>query len=254
MAFAQALFEEHLPRWQHHFSPEARLRLGGVPLSALAGCTPGVAGQYLSPEELAQWAGLNLEKRRAEWLGGRLAAKWAAARLLGETALALPRLIIRTEAEGRPFVAAEGHAIAPFLSISHSGPLAAALSANIPCGLDLQQPGAKIHTVRKRFAAPEEEAILNASLPGAFTETQRLTLLWTAKEAVRKMVRLSPLLGLLEMRLLAGHGGEGTPADPLALTLASGRAQAASLPNIPVLCFFADNLAWAMACPSAKKE
>ena len=58
MALAQAIFEEYWPRWQHHFSPEARLRLGGVPLAALAGCTPGMASQYLSTDELEQWAGL----------------------------------------------------------------------------------------------------------------------------------------------------------------------------------------------------
>lgn len=255
MALPQAIFKEHWPRWQHSFSPKALLRLGGVQLSALPGWTPEMASQYLSPDELAQWAGMTLEKRRTEWLGGRLAAKWAAAGLLGKTALEWRSLIIRTETGGRPFVAAEPDAAAPFISISHSGPLAAALAANIPCGLDIQQTDAKIHTVKKRFAAPEEEAILNASLPpGAFRETERLTMLWAAKESVRKMVRLTPLLGLLEIRLLAGHGGSGTPQEPLALTFAADRAQATGLPDIHALCFFADRLAWAMACPTTYKE
>lgn len=250
MALAQAIFEEYWPCWQHHFSPPLRLRLGGVWLSDQNDCPPEVAGKYLSAEELNRWAGLSQEKRRSEWLGGRLAAKWAAAALLAETAVDWQDLVIRNEADGRPYVATEAHAVAPFISISHSGPLAAALAANLPCGLDIQQPVAKIHTVKERFAAPEEEDILNAALPHQpFTETKRLTLLWAAKEAVRKMVRVSPLLGLLEIRLLAGLGGRGTPHDPLTLTFSSGREQEGCPSLIPVLCFFADDLAWAMACP-----
>lgn len=250
MAFAQAIFEECWPRWQHHFTPEARLRLGGVRLSTLTDCPAEVAGKYLHADELNRWTGLHQKKRRSEWLGGRLAAKWAAAALLDETAVDWQGLVIRNEEDGRPSVATEAHAVAPFISISHSGHLAAALAANLPCGLDIQQPLAKIHTVKERFATPEEADILNAALPHhPFTETEQLTLLWAAKEAVRKMVRVSPLLGLLEIRLLAGPGGHGTPQDPLTLTFSSGREQEGCPSLIPVLCFFADNLAWAMACP-----
>lgn len=254
MALAQAIFEECRPRWQQHFSPEARLRLGCVELAGLASCTSEMASEYLRADELERWAGFSQEKRHNEWLGGRVAAKWAAAKLLGETAVDWQGLAIRNEGDGRPSVAAEAHAVAPFISISHSGPLAAALAANLPCGLDIQQPGANILRVKKRFALREEEDILASSLPEAFTETQRLTMLWAAKEAVRKAVRTSPLLGLLEICLLAGPGGHGTVQEPLALTFASGRKQAACPAHIPVLCFFADNLAWAMACLPIPKE
>ncbi|MFH1021241.1 MAG: 4'-phosphopantetheinyl transferase superfamily protein [Pseudomonadota bacterium] len=249
MAFAQAIFEECWPRWQHHFSQQARLLLGGASLAALSDCTPEVASRYLSADELNRWLGLRLKKRRTEWLGGRLAAKCAAAGLLDETAMDWRKLVIRTEEDGRPYVAAEAHGVAPFISISHSGPMAAALAANLPCGLDIQESGDKIQRVRQRFAAPEEEDILGASLSRSFPETERLTMLWAAKEAVRKMVRTSPLLGLLEIRLLAGHGGRGTPEDPLALSFASGRMQSSGPALITVLCFFTDKLAWAMACP-----
>lgn len=249
MAFAQAIFEECWPRWQHHFAPEARLRLGGVWLSTLADCTSGTASQYLRADELDRWTGLSHKKRRIEWLGGRLAAKWATAGLLDESAVDWQDLVIRTEEDGRPYVATEAHAVPLFISISHSGHMAAALAANLPCGLDIQQPVAKIHTVKKRFASPEEEDTLNASLPRSFAETERLTMLWAAKEAIRKMAPISPLLGLLEIKLLARQGGVGTPEDPLALSFASGREQSSCPTIITVLCFFADNLAWAMACP-----
>lgn len=248
MALAQAIFEEYWPRWQHHFAQDAGLRLGYVPLAALADCLPEVAGKYLNADELGQWAGFGQKKRRNEWLGGRLAAKWAAAWRPG-TEVDWQDIAIQSEEDGRPYATSRAHAVAPFISISHSGHMAAALAANLPCGLDIQQPVTKIHTVKERFAAPAEEDILNATLPPTFTETERLTLLWAAKEAVRKMVRASPLLGLLEIRLLTGPGGCGTPQDPLTLIFSSGREQGSCPATIPVLCFFADNLAWAMACP-----
>lgn len=249
MAFAQAIFEECWPLWQRHFGPEARLRLGVAPLATLAGCAPGVASRCLSACELEQWVGFSLEKRRIEWLGGRIAAKWAAAGLLNETAVDWQDLMIRSAEDGRPCLVTGTHALAPFISISHSGPLAVALAANFPCGLDLQQPDPRMLKVKKRFAAPVEEELLHAFLPKTFSETERLTLLWAAKEAVRKMVRISPLLGLREIGLLAGQGGLGAPANPLALTFASGRELDLCPPSINVLCFFADNLAWAIACP-----
>jgi len=254
MPFAQAIFEECWPRWQQYFGTESRLRLGRVPLAALADCTPEVANIYLSADELDRWSGFRQKKRRSEWLGGRLAAKWAAAELLGKTAVEWQDVVIRNEEDGRPYVATDAQAVIPFISISHSGPLAAALAANLPCGFDIQQPGANILRVKKRFALREEEDILTAALPETFTETKRLTMLWAAKEAVRKTVRTSPLLGLLEIRLHAGHGGCGSPQEPLALTFISDREQDTCPSNIPVFCFFADNLAWAMACLPIPKE
>lgn len=248
MAFAQAIFEECWPGWQHHFAQDARLRLGCVELTDLADCTPQAASKYLRADELERWVGLSQKKRRTEWLGGRLAAKWAAAKLLGETAVDWQGLAIRSEEDGRPYVTSVSQPLAPHISISHSGHMAAALAANLPCGLDIQLPGPKIHRVKERFAAPKEEDILTASVPQSFPETERLTMLWAGKEAVRKLVRTSPLLGFMEIRLLAGQGG-GTPQEPLALTFASCREPHDCPRLITVLCFFADNLAWAMACP-----
>lgn len=254
MALAQAIFEEYRQDWQRHFAPATQLRLGAVRLAALADQQPGEAHACLNADEMAQWEGFRLKKRRLEWLGGRMAAKWAAAAILGESPAAWPKLAIRTEKDGRPCVAAEAHPAPPFISISHSGPLAAALAANLPCGLDIQQPGDKILRVKECFAGAEEEDILQASLPLSFSETERLTMLWTAKEAMRKMVRITPLLGLLEIRLLASLGGQGTPHNPLALTVTPGRAESSCPAHTTVLCFFTDNLAWAMTCPPARKE
>lgn len=256
MTLPQSIFEEHWPSWQEHFVPCALLRLGCISLSALAGDTSlqrdGMARDALSEAEYGQWTGFSQEKRRIEWFGGRLAAKWAAAKFMAEKNPSFRTVVIRSERDGRPSLVTEGPAHHPFISISHSGPLAVAMAANIPCGLDIQQPEAKILRVKERFVNPEEADIMNASLPGSFTEEQRFTMLWAIKEAVRKMVRISPLLGLLEIRLLAAEqSSSATPQAPLVLTIASGRNKADCPATIPVLCFFSDNLAWAMACPSA---
>ncbi|MBU2538318.1 MAG: hypothetical protein KKH22_07750 [Proteobacteria bacterium] len=259
MTLVQAIFEQYWPRWQQLLAPDTRIRLEGVPLSAFVGnnssLLPDIAEKYLNVEELARWNGFSQEKRRSEWLGGRLAAKSAGSALLGKPEIDWPNLVIRTEEDGRPYLTTENGKVTPFISISHSGPLAAAIAANRPCGLDIQLSGERILRVRERFASLDEETILRSSLEDSFAETEQLTMLWTTKEAVRKMVRASPLLGLLEIRLLAGQGGHGTPQDPLLLTFTSGREPGSCPPIISVLCFFADNLAWAMGClPNITKE
>jgi|GEM_PF-1424768 len=259
MAFAHAVFEQYRPRWQQLFAPDTRLRLEGVVLSAFAGDNgfplTEIAEKYLNAEELARWGDFNQEKRRTEWLGGRMAAKSAGSTLLGKPEVDWANLVVRTEEDGRPYLTAGTGEAAPFISISHSGMMAAALAANRPCGLDIQLPGERILRVRERFASPDEEVILKSSLGESFAETERLTMLWAAKEAVRKMVRSSPLLGLLEIRMLAGQSGHGTPQEPLLLTFTPGRETGSCPQNISVLCFFADNLAWAMGClPNTNKE
>lgn len=254
-----AVFEECWPHWQSHFAPRARLRLGGVALFALAenlDLPLSDAAGFLSENELKELCLFRLKKRRVEWLGGRLAAKWAAAGLLGGSEAEWKNLVVDAEEDGRPYLTIAARTGTPFISISHSGPMAAALAANIPCGLDIEQPSAKIHTVRPRFVAPEEKDILNAISPDFLSETERLTLLWAAKEAIRKMVRASPLLGLSEILLISGSmEGLGSPEQPMALTFASGREREDCPVTISVLCFIADNLAWAIACsPSLPNE
>jgi len=86
-------------------------------------------------------------------------------------------------------------------------------------GLGIQQPSAKIRTVRQRFASLEEETLLAASLEGSFSETERLTIC------------------------------SGRPRRRSTKWSGSGRAEDGCPPFVPVLSFFADNLAWAMACP-----
>ncbi|NLZ17239.1 MAG: hypothetical protein GX087_05845 [Desulfobulbaceae bacterium] len=129
-------------------------------------------------------------KRRLEWLGGRLAAKFAlqcycfppAREIKFEPA----KVTISNDSHGRPFLNWVGvspwcYPQVPFLSITHSGRFAAAMVANTPCGLDLQEIVDKLQRLQTRFASPAEMA-----LGSTYDELIWLGMLWVAKEAVKK--------------------------------------------------------------------
>jgi phosphopantetheinyl transferase len=172
---------------------------------------------FLTPAEQATFSGFSFPKRRLDWLGGRLAAKAAALAWAGQpvTAAGLAEWQVTSAPDGRPGLQRVGTpaAPAPELSISHSHGIAAALvMTERPCGLDLQKVTDTVLRVRERFCSASEAALLRAG--GVETEAReavRLTLLWAAKEALRKERGGVPLTGFLAMRLtgLARLGEQG---------------------------------------------
>jgi 4'-phosphopantetheinyl transferase EntD len=165
-------------------------------LSSLASAiTPLPLATVLSASEQTRYHGFRFPKRQQEWLGGRLAAKAAVALLLapsGSQPLP-PALVITADPAGKPLLDLPGLALPVHLSISHSHDRAAAMASHHPCGLDLQAITPAVLRVQERFATPAEEKILAMAFGGE-PAMARLTLLWAAKEALRKMVPLSPLL------------------------------------------------------------
>jgi len=158
-----------------------------------------------------------LAKRRREWLGGRLAAKYAVDRLLElvqsrQYALPWADYSILGDDYGRPHISADCKTGAPMpdISISHSGSFAAALAVRKGFGgLDLQEITPKILKVKDRFCTPGEERILRDSIPVAPANIAGLlTKLWSAKEALRKVARLQTLPGFLEMKLVEINCGQ----------------------------------------------
>lgn len=150
--------------------------------------TMALLASLLAPAEHSLFAGFRYPKRRLEWLGGRLAGKYSLALLTGhdnEPCLSsFCDIPILPDAHGRPLFAARAEQPpVPALSISHSHRFAAALARRLgPCGLDIQQPAAKLFTVRERFATDGEVALMH-SIPDPLV---RLTALWAIKEAVKK--------------------------------------------------------------------
>lgn len=184
----------------------SRLDLDDLALRCEADGEEAVAQLYLCPGELDHWRGFRLPRRRLEWLAGRIAAKDAAMRCRGVAGSnrdwQLWQLVVLPS--GRPEFLAAG-ALLPEISISHSGGRAVAMASADRCGIDIQQRREAVVRVKSRFCTEVEEERLAASLSGV-DAVSRLTLLWAAKEAIRKAVPLEPLPAFAEMELLTVRG------------------------------------------------
>lgn len=133
------------------------------------------AGVALSPAEALRHAAFRMEKRRSEWLAGRLAAK----NLLAETGMAeaLSSLEIGMDSLGRP---ACGNNL---LSISHSNGWA--LAAFKPGSAFL---GADLEKIEERHPAWYRDYFHSSELPAP--DPSEATRLWTIKEALMKALGL----------------------------------------------------------------
>jgi len=143
---------------------------------------------YLGDLERAHFQTLTHAKRRQEWLAGRIAAKTAVRQLPAPGSLDDRTIRIVTGEAGAPGVVLEGAhtAVSPFISITHSGDLAAALATLQPgFGIDVETLGEAAREVEGEFASPEETAIIRAALND---HSVALTCLWALKEACRKAI------------------------------------------------------------------
>ncbi|MBA3008173.1 MAG: 4'-phosphopantetheinyl transferase superfamily protein [Proteobacteria bacterium] len=154
---------------------------------------------------------LHYEKRHLEWLGGRICAKAASLRyLLGshgnqseQTSIPAPHLQIMPSASGRPFLdckALPKNLNMPHISISHSKGYAMAVAASSHCGIDIQADSKALDRVKDRFCSKEEEELLGRELK-QLQLPEHLTLLWAAKEAVKKATPLESMPGFLDLML-----------------------------------------------------
>lgn len=168
--------------------------------------------RYLSASEKQRFAGFSYEKRKNEWLGGRIGAKIVVARCMAEnntavkTAVPWHDIIIRNKESGRPYCIVgrkeQLPLVCPDISISHSNDMAAAMAVDKgKCGIDIQQVTLKTVKVKKRFCTQEEFDIMQGFLPEV-NETMLLTPLWAAKEALRKAADKSPAPGYQELQLM----------------------------------------------------
>jgi len=148
-----------------------------------------VARALLSPGEQDVFDHFTYPKRRVEWLGGRLAAKVS---LFGLGHCSRPTgrfatVSILAADNGAPVLSCSLPGSAkPVLSISHSRQHAVGLTARAAsCGIDIQQITDRTVRLVDRFAEPAEQELLRHNLPD-MDEATRLTLLWAAKEAMKK--------------------------------------------------------------------
>ena len=166
----------------------------------------------LTPAEAEQFDAFTYPKRRKEWLAGRLACKLAVCTLLAVDDITeqFSRLSILPDASGVPVLTFQDRTVRlPAVSISHSGCYGVAMAAFTgTCGLDIQEVTDRINNVVSRFAGPDELALLEEGAP-ALTTTERLTLLWAAKEAMKKShLHDQPVIfqGMILKEISAGDG------------------------------------------------
>lgn len=173
----------------------APLRLGDAEVEL---CSIGEAEVLMAyPESLAGWlsagelrafAGLKTPKRKRDWLSARVAAK----RLVGRRLNALGRpaepadIVIANHETREPFVADDEGDPAESLpiSLSHAGDYGAcALSApGTRVGMDLERIEPRDPAWRELMADDSELE------PDVLGSSEALTRLWTAKEAVLKLL------------------------------------------------------------------
>lgn len=180
-----------------------------VSILPLAGLNEGTAThqQWLHEKELKQLQGYAYPKRRREWLAGRLCAKEALHSFLHHSATApvapdYRQWRVASEKSGRPYFKQVPGIPSPFphLSITHSRSFAAALVSASHCGIDIQYANESLQRVKERFCTGREEEQLQHFLP-YLPHLSRLALLWTAKEAVKKMLSPTGIPGFHEIEL-----------------------------------------------------
>jgi 4'-phosphopantetheinyl transferase EntD len=160
----------------------------------------------LHPNEIAQLDSYRLAKRRAEFLTGRVCAKMALQQFWtidGPGHLPpLERVGVAGTANGRPMIQGDGLQgwPVPEISITHGGEYAAAIVAQRPCGIDLQEQKDNLLRVREKYCSPEELRVLTELFPET-PPLSRLCLLWTAKEAAKKALSFVQMPGFLELEL-----------------------------------------------------
>jgi phosphopantetheinyl transferase len=162
---------------------------------------------FLTEEELATYQDFSNSKRKLHWLGGRVAAKKAIIRLM-QKQLQWHDIAISSLDSGRPLATVTGDIFQTDISISHSEGLAGAMAVTQGhCGIDIQIVTEKVSRVAPRFSTEREISLLQNSVPA--TTEERLTLLWAAKESIRKAAGTVKLPGFLEIDLTGVSENDG---------------------------------------------
>lgn len=166
--------------------------------------------KWLDKQEREKFASFKFSKRYIEWLGGRLCAKKALANYIQKfySLQIIPppdEMTVLSNQDGRPYFHSDPlkkTLIAPDLSISHSGRYGIAFVSQTWCGIDIQEIQPSLIKVKEKYCGKlEENILLSFLLAPNFNHLHCLTLLWAAKEALRKMLSRQKLTGFLDMNL-----------------------------------------------------
>lgn len=209
-------------------------------------------------EEQAKAATFTLEKRREEFITGRLCARQALLAYLANNGLEVPdvhNLEIRVDNDeaGRPFFSSHntGSFQVPSLTIAHSGNYAVANISpkHLFTGIDIQNSEKTLQRIEDRFCSDTEKLFLRGRRTSNETELRALNRIWSAKEAARKLLGNWKLPGFLELDLCEVEPmGDGL----LVLTLANKMKGAGHAPtSLTILSTAFENYCMALTiCPA----
>ena len=169
----------------HRLAPAALLGLWQRPTTAAdlwLLLPPAAAGAYRARLPAAP------AERQAQWLAGRVLVHGLLAELAATNAIATPDFLLHNDPAGRPWLAGPGAALAPVVSLSHSGAWVAALLApGGRVGVDVEQVRAKAQRLASKFLAPADLAAAQARAATAPDPAACFSRLWSAKETLYKL-------------------------------------------------------------------
>lgn len=185
------------------------LSVARVAIADIAGPGGRLATAVLHPMERATANGFSFDKRRTEYLAGRVAAKRAVGRLVPDlppTALAIVPSTHNSRAGAPVVLGADGRPLPLAVSISHSAGWAVA------CATSRGEIGLDLERVEPRHPAFVDEAFnmgelheWSHALGWGEADNRTVTLAWCCKEALLKLagVGLRAALGGYTTRALA---------------------------------------------------
>lgn len=146
---------------------------------------------YLHPSEKIHYNSLKYKKRSDTYLMGRLVAKRAIASITHENKLS--NIILKSGIFGQPIISNNYQSIQ--ISITHSKTICAALAfpESHPMGIDIEYINSHNLDILKYQLTNNENNLLN-SFPVDFNTG--ITLLWTVKESLAKILKTGILLPL----------------------------------------------------------
>ncbi|MGV7210003.1 4'-phosphopantetheinyl transferase superfamily protein [Oxalobacteraceae bacterium A2-2] len=155
-----------------------------------------LARHYLRQDEMAAYQARGSHPlRQLDWLLGRIAAKDAARALAAQADGLMPHpaaFAVGNDEQGRPYLAhwpADGGA-PPRLSIAHSEGRALAAAYQRAVGVDIERIGARAAQPPDGYSSRAERALLPPGADGG-PDTEWLTRLWGAKEALGKLAGIA---------------------------------------------------------------
>lgn len=176
----------------------------------------------------------NLEREFRSIRADAIRLQWVASRFILQQLARTAVLELEKDAFGKPHFVHDTR----FISLSHCQGFAAAVSADVAVGVDVEVISNRVQRIKNRFLAADELQLLGD------TDTM-LMLAWSAKEAVYKLYGQKGLLFRTDMHI--------QHVDTLNNTVHITLSKADTISQLQVSYLFFDNLvmSWVAETPNA---